>query len=145
MIAFVITMLAMFSIASILYQIKPIQKVLLKYDPLGLLPNYSFFAPKPISNDFRIVYRVKDRKEWEEVPMYQKFYLFRFLWNPFKYYNKGFIDSCQAVHKEYSLLKDKNLIQLSIHYLNLLSVVAKVLRSPSPRKRSSLPSSTPRA
>lgn len=86
MLLFVIIVLAIFMVASTLYQIKYFQKYLNKYDKFNLLPNYSFFAPKPYANDFRLVYKLNEGSDsnWEELDMYKEFGLKRILWNPFK-------------------------------------------------------------
>lgn len=125
-----IVVLAIFTIASILYQIKKLQPSVQKIDKFNLLPNYSFFAPRPLSTDYRIAFTVnsKENKEWVEVPMYKDFNVFRFIWNPFKYYNKGFIDSCQFLLQEYQALDEKKFIQISLYYLNFLTIISKVIK-----------------
>jgi len=123
--------LATFFVASALFQIKKIQSIIAKYNFLGLLPNYSFFAPKPLVNDFRLVYKLvsSEEQEWIEVPMYRRFSLVRVFWHPFKYYNKGMIDTCQFLMQEFRALETKKYIQLSLHYLTVLLAISKHVKS----------------
>ena len=126
----IIGMLAVFSTASIFYQIKILQPRLRKFDKLGLLPNYSFFAPKPIANDYRLVYKIiaETDSDWLEVPMYEPFRLIRIIWNPFKYYNKSFIDTSHFLLMEFNALENKKFIQVSIHYISILMMLSKYLK-----------------
>lgn len=125
--AALITILAVFTIASIVFQVKKCQAPMHKYDKLHLLPNYSFFAPRPYSSDYRLVYKLVDGgkgEDWQEVKMYDSFKVRRCLWNPFKYYNKGFIDTSNFLIGEYHALKEKHIIKISENYINILKVVA---------------------
>ncbi|QSB25415.1 hypothetical protein [Flavobacterium sp. CLA17] len=130
MLLFVIIVLAIFMVASTLYQIKYFQKYLNKYDKFNLLPNYSFFAPKPYANDFRLVYKLNEGSDsnWEELDMYKEFGLKRILWNPFKYYNKGMIDICQYLIQEQHVLKDKDLLKSSAHHMNIILSIYRFLK-----------------
>lgn len=122
--------LAIFLVASFLYQIKPLQPKLSKVDKLHILPNYSFFAPKPLTNDYRLVYKVisENETEWLELPMYKAFTPTRLFWNPFKYYNKGMIDTCQLLLNEFHSLENKNFIKVSSNYINIFLVISKCLK-----------------
>lgn len=130
MFLFILVVLTIFTVVSILYQIKKLQKKIQKWDKFGIVPNYSFFAPMPLLSDYRIAYKITNREEqeWEEVPIYIDFNFFRTFWNPFKYYNKGLIDSCHFLIGEYHALENKKVIQLSIFYLNILSLIADFLK-----------------
>jgi hypothetical protein len=129
MIYLIIVVLAIFTIASTFFQIKSLQPKLRKIDKFGLLPNYSFFAPKPIANDYRLVYKIisDTNTDWKEIPMYNQFSLLRIIWNPFKYYNKSFIDTSHFLLTEFDVLEDKKFIQISLHYLSILMVISEYL------------------
>jgi hypothetical protein len=129
----VITTLAIFTIASVFFQVKSLQRRLSRFDKLGILPNYSFFAPKPLMNDFRVVYKTiaETDGEWTEIPMYKPFRFMRLCWNPFKYYNKGMIDTCNFLVSEFNALENKNFIQVSAHYLNILITISACLKKVS--------------
>lgn len=132
----IIGVLILFSLLSIAFQLRkkiPFKRIWL-IDPLGLLPNYSFFAPKPLQQDFRIVYRVmkeevEEEIDWQEYPMYGNSNLSKMFYYPFKYYNKGMIDICMALTKEYAELKEEELsfIQISSNYLGILTILQEIL------------------
>ncbi|MDB5127092.1 hypothetical protein [Mucilaginibacter sp.] len=125
MVWFVITTLAIFFIASVFYQVKSLQGKFAKFDILHLLPNYSFFAPRPMVNDYRLVYKIIGSEEWLEVPLYKYFSLQRIFWNPFKYYNKGMIDCFNFLIAEFNNLAEdnKDFILISENYLNILMLI----------------------
>jgi hypothetical protein len=130
MIYIIIGVLAVFTAASISYQIKRFQTGLRKIDKLSLLPNYSFFAPKPLANDYRLLYKIISDTDtgWLELPMYRKFNLLRIIWNPFKYYNKSMIDTCHFLLREFEALENKHFIRISLHYLSILMVISEYLK-----------------
>lgn len=123
----IISTLAIFTLASVFCQIKSIKNLVAKFDKFQFLPNYTFFAPIPISHDYRIVYQIQDCNEWKEVNVYNRFYLLRCVWNPAKYYQKGIIDSCQFLQQEYVNLNDKKIIKISLHYLNICTLISKTI------------------
>lgn len=134
MIYFLIGTLAIAIIASVLNQIKPLQNKLGKFDKLHLLPNYSFFAPIPLTSDYRLAYKIISDSadtEWIELEMYKKFNLLRLVWNPFKYYNKGMIDLSHFLVTEFNALAeaDKKYINISLNYLSILMVISKYLKA----------------
>ena len=126
----VIGILAVFLIASILYQIKSLQTKFNRLDVLHVLPNYSFFAPRPLENDYRLVYKFvpEEAHDWVEVPMYKDITPGRFFYNSFKYYNKGMIDSFNFLISEFNNLENKKLILVSQNYLNVLKLIADHVR-----------------
>lgn len=130
MLIFVIIVLAIFMVASTLYQIKYFQKYLNEFDKLQLLPNYSFFAPKPYANDFRLVYKLNEdlNTNWEELDMYKEFTFKRIIWNPFKYYNKGMIDICQYLIQEQNVINDKEVLKSSVNHINIILSIYRFLK-----------------
>ena len=118
--------LAILTIASVFHQINYTKGKLGSWDKLGILPNYSFFAPNPINKDFRLVYRfIGDTDEtWKEVPVYNISFFYKSVWNPFKYYNKGIIDTCQQLLMDYHQVANKNHVQLSEGYIRILQMIA---------------------
>lgn len=131
----VIAVLAAFTALTVLHQIRPLQRYLQKFDTLGLLPNYSFFAPRPLTSDYRLVYKraAEEDGEWIEIPIYAEARVLRLLWNPGKYVNKAFVDTSNFLVAEFHALSRKTLIQVSLHYLALLSTVARHSRQANGR------------
>jgi hypothetical protein len=104
-------------------------------DCFGLLPKWTFFAPRPGTNDVRIVYRdhLKDgtRGSWVELPStpYRNA-LVRMFWNPEKLENKAVFDLVQALGMEYSACKTHPAATLvSIAYIQLLDPIMKRVRN----------------
>ena len=130
MIILVIIILATVFVASILNQLPTISKSLVKYDQLHLLPNYRFFAPIPYSSDFRVVYKIDEEQEakWQELAMYEGYKLIRLIWNPFKYYNKGMIDTCQMLSREFEIIKDKEKLRNSSNHINIILSIYRSLK-----------------
>lgn len=127
----VVGALVIFTVASVLNQIGPIHLALTKFDRLGILPNYSFFAPTPMVNDYRLVYRIvaddESASEWHELPVCGDARPTRALFNPLKYYNKAFIDGCNFILQEYAALENKRYIQLSDYYIGMLRLIAQLV------------------
>jgi hypothetical protein len=79
-------------VCSILAQRRPTR--MFTFDPGGLLPNYRFFAPRPISFDLYLVTRTSDRDSkgtWEFYDVSQKS-LGCLVWNPHHRLRKGITD-----------------------------------------------------
>lgn len=67
-------------------------------DPLGLIPNWTFFAPEPGTSDFRIIVQAKRNGEpapTQEIKIYGNSY-FRPIFNPAKLVQKSFFDIAQS-------------------------------------------------
>ena len=124
----IVATLVVFSAASVIYQWDACKPTLRRFDPCGFLPNYSFFAPMPMVNDYRLVYRLDPDQsgEWKEIPICSLLGSERTFYNPDKYCNKAFIDSSNFLIKEYAGLESKNkqFIQLSTYYIGILQLVA---------------------
>lgn len=132
----VLIILSTFTVLSIMFQLRSrinLKKVW-RLDKFGVIPNYSFFAPLPLTSDYRIIYRVtsqeKGHDSFKEVCIYQFKHWYQFIFNPFKYYNKGLIDLCVGLVKEYNNLEQdsKNFIQISSNYISILNVVIDNLK-----------------
>lgn len=130
MMVIVVGALAFFSVASIAHQFRACKRWLRRLDPGFLLPTYTFFAPVPMTNDFRLVYRIDPGAvgAWKEVCIYRGRRWFQPLLNPEKYYAKAFVDVCNFLLEEHAHLENKKVVQVSIHYISLLSLVATTLR-----------------
>jgi hypothetical protein len=139
--------LSLWFVVSAIGQI-PRFKAIRTYDPLSLIPNFSFFAPKPLENDYHFVFRCKYRdgeiSNWVELPYCEKRRPWSPIWNPDRRQQKALIDSCSMLMRYISFLreslarnKQKNqkrnpvlAVQTSVPYLNLLNHVSLVQDSP---------------
>lgn len=67
-----------------------------QWDPLGLLPAWSFFAPTPGTSDYRLAIRDIEGSDgwtaWREVEMYAPPIWIRAVWNPGKLETKALFD-----------------------------------------------------
>ncbi len=134
----IIAILGIFTILSIAFQVRaklPF-KGIWRFDNSGLMPNYTFFAPRPLTQDFRVIYRSSGeggKKDWQELDIYKKAPFLSFCFNGFKYYNKGLIDSCIALLTEFRELNDdsKNFIQVSSNYIGIFNVIKSNLEGGS--------------
>lgn len=104
---------------------------MVKYDWAHLLPNYSFFAPRPLMHDYRLVYKLvsDEPKGWEELYLCGKTGLSRIFLNEQKYHSKAFVDAAQALMKEIAELEQekRKFIQFSFNYVTILKVLSKNL------------------
>jgi hypothetical protein len=112
---------ALFSwlILSILAQRRPTR--VFKYDRLGLLPNYRFFAPRPISYDLFLVTRAYGedgvQEAWRFYDIAQKG-LWCFIWNPRHRLRKGITDLISSLRQH----RDVGSLHLTHAYLVLLNL-----------------------
>lgn len=98
-----------------------------RIDLFSILPYWTFFAPNPIANDYRIFWISRnmdelDVEEWDEIIFISERKWFHFLWNPNKRKSKAIIDIIQYL-TVYTKDLSSNQIVLSIGYLNLSQFV----------------------
>jgi hypothetical protein len=104
-------------------------------DCFGLLPRWTFFAPRPGTNDVRIVYRDicenGTLSSWLELPtMPCRRALVRMFWNPEKLDNKAVFDLAQVLGTEAAAFKSFPKASLaSFPYIQLLEPVMTRPRS----------------
>jgi hypothetical protein len=98
-----------------------------RFDFLSILPYWTFFAPTPMVNDYRIFLVSRnvdeiDLDEWDELVFVSERKWFHFIWHPSKKKSKAVVDIVQylTVHTQH-LSSDQ--IVLSISYLNLSQFV----------------------
>ncbi|PTT69019.1 MULTISPECIES: hypothetical protein [unclassified Chryseobacterium] len=124
----IISLIVLFTIGSALFQFDRFRKVLTKIDLVGILPNWSFFAPIPGTSDYRLIFcdydQLDKKTDWIEIDMgFKHTRRFDFIWNPNKYFQKAIIDLIQNLIREYTECKQKELVQFSWSYLVLLQIV----------------------
>ena len=106
-----------------------------QYDPCGLIPNWSFFAPRPVTFDYHLLYRDElwDLRltDWTEVSIVEERPWWRFLWNPSRRRKKALFDSCSMLLRLSSALKKEgntnpSALHRAVPYLMLLSYVSQL-------------------
>jgi len=135
-----IAVLTIWWCASTLCQISErVKRHLSQYDPLGLLPCWSFFAPNPGTTDYRLVYRdfgnENGADDWLEVPIYHRNCL-RCIWNPDKHKAKAFSDLVQMLFRNCETLSE-NLtgVQLTWPYLAILRQITSLPKAQGVARR----------
>lgn len=117
--------LSLHGLLSILNQFTRFRPILARFDPVSLLPYWSFFAPVPGTSDYRILVRAKDADgqvgSWTEICVHEKRSAPHLFWNPNKIRQKCVSDCVSALLREVSKSEDDNsdFIQLSWPYIKL--------------------------
>jgi hypothetical protein len=94
-------------VLSIFFQVPRFSPKMSFYDPLGLLPKWTFFAPNPGIHDYHIVSRtiedsangdeVSDDRPWEVVRPLRDTPTVPFFWNPDRRVNKTLSDATNSI------------------------------------------------
>lgn len=101
-----------------------------RWDSIGLIPQWNFFAPNPARHDFHLLFRDRLQDgtitEWTEVASIAQRPNWGIVWNPGKRRNKALFDAVTdlAMHVKDSLPA----LELSIPYLTLLNYVSGLPR-----------------
>jgi hypothetical protein len=104
------------------------------WDLLNIIPRWNFFAPRPSTQDFHLLFR--DRlvdgtvSPWREVPPARPPKLINPIWNPGRRYNKALFDATQHLAQEVKRYRH-NLpgLRISIPYLAILNFVSNLEHS----------------
>ena len=98
-----------------------------RHDPFGLIPTWTFFAPRPGTTDHNVLYRDRlsdgSYSPWREV-LPPGTGMIRLLWNPAKRSRKAVGDSCQQVVRLIGRRIGKRLLT-QVPYLTLLNYVCQ--------------------
>ncbi|MEU9785551.1 hypothetical protein AB0H92_32100 [Streptomyces phaeochromogenes] len=98
-------------------------KRLVRYDRLGLVPRWTFFAPDPARDDIHVVYR--DRGEtaqgpWHSLTTAPPNPWVRWIWNPGRFERKAAIDLVNGLRNTRHQLKEHpQALILSTSYIGL--------------------------
>jgi hypothetical protein len=101
-------------------------------DIFSLIPNWSFFAPRPGTSDYHLVFRDSDESgewsRWREIPLNEKRTLWGAIWNPQKRRTKTLSDVVRAL---IGLAQKKTLndFSLTLPYLSILNYISSFPRS----------------
>lgn len=102
-----------------------------RWDPLGLIPMWWFFAPNPARGDFYFLYRDRLRDgavtDWTEIQAARRRW-WNMAWNPGRRQRKALFDIVTALAARAQETTDVT-IQVSLPYLALLNYVSRLPRS----------------
>jgi hypothetical protein len=107
-------------------------KKLKSYDAFSLIPNWSFFAPRPGTSDYHLLFRDTDSSgtagSWQEIPLAGKRTLSGAIWNPQKRRTKTLSDVVRGL---VMLSRDRSLsdYSLTLPYLVILNYVSSLHRA----------------
>jgi hypothetical protein len=107
-------------------------RVLKSRDILSMIPNWSFFAPRPGTFDYHLVFRdVRLNGEfaaWQEIALADERRLWGALWNPKKRSKKVLSDVVQSIVR---LAQDTSVrdFSLTIPYLAILNYISSIPRT----------------
>lgn len=103
----------------------------LRWDAVGLLPGFSFFAPNPGGRDYSLVYRWFDSdvpSQWHDPYALGRRSWWTALWNPRKRVRKAVIDLSGSLAQDLSASSDRSAAMVSVPYLLLLEHVTGMAR-----------------
>jgi hypothetical protein len=128
-----IAILAVWLLVSLLAQLNvKVVAPLKAHDLFSLIPNWSFFAPRPGTSDYHLVFRDCDWNgewsRWKEIPLTERRRtLWGAIWNPEKRKTKTLSDVVRGLVR---LAQDKTLgdFSFTLPYLSILNYVSSLPR-----------------
>lgn len=125
-----VALLALWALASAVTQVRrPNAQRPRRYDYLGLLPAWNFFAPRPITCDFQIRYRAWSEEgglsEWRPLELPRERTIADAVLNPTRREKKAMFEACARVVKSYTTYHpDDDAVMISMSYLLILGRVS---------------------
>lgn len=131
----VITILALWFLLSALAQLKlGASKSLKNYDAFSLLPNWSFFAPRPGTVDYHLLFRdcvsSDECEKWQEIVLSDPRTPLAAVWNPGKRCKKALSDNVRVL-VQFSKRGSIEGISLTVPYLATLNYITAIPRDRS--------------
>ncbi|MHA7058061.1 hypothetical protein ACWGOQ_0012640 [Aquimarina sp. M1] len=98
------------------------------YDILNLIPQWSFFAPIPATEDIIILYRCLDDKNnisnWKEIGTFSNRTKIDFIWNPKKRFRKSILDIAVLLSRTIKNNNDASRLKFTVPYLLILNYIS---------------------
>ena len=105
-----------------------------KYDIFGVIPIWTFFAPRPRIDDYHVLYRDKTPDgavgPWRELAIPPNQPALRGIWNPGKREAKVVSDFCNILMRTPKAIRTTNRLFIHLPYLWLAASVAQAPSSP---------------
>src|SRR5271169_5058562 len=122
--AVAIGVVVLWLLATIAYQYAPLRTELSRLDVLKILPNWSFFAPQPITRDTHIVVRdiLVDGTlgDWQPTSIFPARALLHVIWHPAKRPEKILRDASRSLKLTRARATSVGVVQCSLPYLLIL-------------------------
>lgn len=103
------------------------------HDVFSLIPNWSFFAPRPGTSDYHLLFRDRNSSgnfgKWQEVALADPRTLIGAIWNPQKRNKKALSDTVRAISILLTKAGSLQGIHLSIPYIATLNYISSIPRS----------------
>jgi hypothetical protein len=131
----VAVLLTIWFVLSVLGQFdSKIMRSIRSWDSFGLIPRWTFFAPRPGVTDYHLVYQTfvgDEPRPWREEVLADPRTLWGALWNPQKRNRKALVDSVRAFTRMARNLEPDTLWQLqyTIPYIAVLSHLTELTKS----------------
>ncbi|MFA6087783.1 hypothetical protein [Mucilaginibacter sp.] len=101
------------------------------YDVVGIIPNWTFFAPNPGTSDYHLIYRdqLTDGSigSWHEISVTNYRGQLDWLWNPHKRKNKLLMDCVNHIARLSRKIKEKSKNEEPVSYNHLCLTVPYML------------------
>lgn len=97
-----------------------------KLDVFNVIPGWRFFGPKPVKNDYFLLYRDKIGDEihgFEEIILYENSSFVKFIFNPTSRIKKTFLTVAQSFTKINKEDVNPDSVILSLGYITVLTIV----------------------
>jgi hypothetical protein len=126
----VLAFFAFWGVVSTVTQVRsPWAQRLRRLDPVGILPGWNFFAPRPITSDLEVRFRtwsaVEGVGQWLELGLPRRRQVTDILFNPTRREKKTMFEACARVIKSYSLNHpNDDAVIISMSYLLILGRVS---------------------
>jgi hypothetical protein len=103
-----------------------------RYDLFGLVPSWSFFAPRPASHDNHLLFREFQTdgmaSDWTEVHIGERHTALGLIWNPGRREQKALSDAVNSLLRS-ARRGNFDSLQLTVPYLLLLNYIDRLPRS----------------
>jgi hypothetical protein len=101
------------------------------HDPLSLIPRWTFFAPRPGTSDYHLVFQLYSAEKefpWHEEELSDRRTLRGSVWNPLKRNKKALSDAVRSLARISKALDGEELwqIQYSVPYIASLSFLSRL-------------------
>jgi hypothetical protein len=132
--AFVVGTFGLWLLFTVLVNIRSLTFPIRRYDPLGVLPQWRFFAPVPMQFDYHLLYRDfysdGEHSDWTEVHIIQPRSFRDVIWNPEKRRKKALLDVLTRL-AQHIVASDKAIL-VSLPYLSVLNYISSIPRDTTP-------------